>query len=147
VWNSNIPFIGRTKNTLDKIKPKYDFKFLPIIKNIEFTKKTLKNIENQSINEKNENYIYMLKEREFIKSGEDIFKIGKTKVGIFQRFSQYPKKSKLLFCFNCQNCDTLEILIIKTLKNKYKQRVDIGREYFEGNYLEILKDLVKCCDI
>ena len=41
-------------------------------------------------------YIYLLQEREFIKTKEPIYKIGKTKQVNNKRFGQYPKGSVLL---------------------------------------------------
>ena len=56
----------------------------------------------------NPQYIYLLREREFIKTKENIFKIGKTKQLNNIRFSQYPKDSNLLLQISCNNCDILE---------------------------------------
>ena len=36
-------------------------------------------------------HIYLFQEREFINSGEDIYKVGKTKQEFNKRFSSYPK--------------------------------------------------------
>ena len=39
------------------------------------------------------NYIYLLQEREFIKTKENVYKIGMTKKENHKRFNQYPKGS------------------------------------------------------
>ena len=41
-------------------------------------------------------YIYLLQEREFRKTKEKIYKLGKTKQQHTKRFAQYPKDSILL---------------------------------------------------
>jgi len=81
----------------------------------------------------NPQYIYLLREREFIKTKENIFKIGKTKQLNNIRFSQYPKDSNLLLQISCNNCDILEKNLINIFKEKFIQRKDIGNEYFEGD--------------
>lgn len=53
------------------------------------------------------NYVYLLQEREFIKTNENIYKVGRTKKENYQRFNQYPKSSILLFQTICNNCKTI----------------------------------------
>ena len=43
----------------------------------------------------------------------------------------------------CHNCDVLERQLIREFKNKYIHRRDIGNEYFEGDYNEMIKDIHK----
>ena len=59
------------------------------------------------------NYIYLLQEREFIKTKENIYKIGMTQCENLKRFNQYPKGSCLLFQMICDDCKTIEKSIIK----------------------------------
>lgn len=86
-------------------------------------------------------YIYLLQEREFIKTKESIFKIGKSKQKNDKRSSQYPKNSNLLLHTSCSNCAKYEKQLIALFKIKYKQRTDIGTEYFEGDYKQMKKDI------
>ena len=86
-------------------------------------------------------YIYLLHEREFIKSSEPIYKIGKTTQENTTRFKNYPKGSRLLFQIICNNCHDIEKELIKIFIVKYKQRKDIGLEYFEGDYKAMIKDI------
>lgn len=79
-------------------------------------------------------YIYLLQEREFIKTKEQIYKIGMTRKENHERFNQYPKGSVLLFQMICINSKSIESLIIKIFKEQFKQRKDIGNEYFEGDF-------------
>ena len=95
-------------------------------------------------------YIYLLKEREFIKTCENIYKIGKTTQINDKRFRQYPKGSMLLFQSICSDCSDIQKNIMDTFSNKFKQRKDIGSEYFEGNCNNMiieLADIIKSdCD-
>lgn len=88
-------------------------------------------------------YIYLLQEREFIKTDEEIYKMGKTKQENDKRFKQYPKGSKLLLQKICDDCDGKEKTLLAIFKNKFKQRKDIGTEYFEGNYKAMIVEIEK----
>ena len=78
-------------------------------------------------------YIYLLQEREFITTNQNVYKLGKTKQENLQRFKQYPKGSKLIIQLESKNCDINEKKLIIIFKQKFIQRIDIGTEYFEGN--------------
>ena len=83
-------------------------------------------------------YIYLLQVREFIKTKEDVYKVGMTKKENHERFNQYPKGSVLLFQMICNNCKNMEKLVLKKFKETFKQRKDIGNEYFEGEYKSMI---------
>ena len=82
-------------------------------------------------------YIYLLHEREFIKTNENIYKIGKTKQENLKRICNYPNGTKLLLQIICNDCDNLEKLIINIFKEKFILQKEIGNEYFKGSYIEI----------
>jgi hypothetical protein len=84
-------------------------------------------------------YIYLLQEREFIRLNETIYKLGKTTQPNHTRFKQYPKNSILLLQLICNDCNHTEKELIKLFKDKFIQRTDIGTEYFEGNYKEMIR--------
>ena len=86
-------------------------------------------------------YVYLIQEREFIKTSENIFKIGKSKQENNKRINQYPKQSKLILQILCDNCDILEKELIISFKNKYNHRKDIGNEYFEGEHEDMIKNI------
>lgn len=86
------------------------------------------------VHKKITHYVYLLQEREFIKTNENIYKIGRSEKENNKRFNQYPNGSILLFQIICINCVKMESEIIKKFKEKFIQRKDIGREYFEGDY-------------
>ena len=84
------------------------------------------------------NYIYLLHEREFIKSKENVYKVGMTKKDNLVRFNQYPNGSVLLIQLICNNCKLMETHIIKKFKECFKQKKEYGNEYFEGNYITMI---------
>lgn len=79
------------------------------------------------------NYIYLLREREFVNTKENIYKIGRSKQENTKRFLQYPKGSQLILQESCSDCLTLETALINEFKNHFIHRTDLGNEYFEGN--------------
>jgi hypothetical protein len=83
-------------------------------------------------------YIYLLQEREFIKTNENIYKVGMTKKENYGRFNQYPNGSNLLFQMVCNDRIIIEKQILNFFKEGFQQRNDIGREYFEGDYKSMI---------
>ena len=88
-----------------------------------------------------EHYIYLLYLREFIRTRENIYKIGKTTQPGGKRFSQYPKGSIMLCIIICKNCHKLEKELIKLFKGKYIFQKDYGNEYFQGDYISMITDI------
>jgi len=86
-------------------------------------------------------YIYLLQEREFIKTKENVYKVGRTEKENHSRFNQYPKGSVLLFQMSCNDCKSIERQIINLFKEKFIQRKDIGNEYFEGDF-QLMIDII-----
>ena len=68
-------------------------------------------------------YIYLVQEREFINTKQNIYKLGKSRQENLGRFKQYPKGSKLIIQLECENCDINEknliVIIIKQFYNFY----------------------------
>lgn len=87
----------------------------------------------------NNNYCYLIQEREFIKTGEPIYKIGKTSQGYSKRVSQYPKNSVVVAITKVNDCNISEKNIIKCFNLKFKRRTDIGLEYYEGD-IDVMLD-------
>ena len=82
----------------------------------------------------NNEFIYLIKEREFIKTKEPIYKIGKTKQENLQRIKSYPNGSILLLYIITNDCDKKEKEIIQKFKEHFIHKKDIGNEYFLGDY-------------
>ena len=85
------------------------------------------------------NYIYLLCEREFIKTNEPIYKIGRSLQENLKRIQSYPNGTKLLFQSMCEDCIDSEKELIKLFKLNFIHRNDIGNEYFEGNSYKMVR--------
>lgn len=86
-------------------------------------------------------YIYLLQEREFIKTNEPIYKIGKSKQENLKRICNYPNGTRLIFQVICTGCDNIEKQLINIFKDKYEIQRDIGNEYFKGDYTLMIYDI------
>ena len=84
--------------------------------------------------------IYLIQEREFIKTCENIYKIGRSH-NLDERIKQYPKQSKLFLIILCKNSYTIEKELVVLLTNKFKLCIDYGAEYFEGKLNNIIKEI------
>lgn len=76
--------------------------------------------------------IYLLQEREFVNSNENVYKIGKTTQEGLRRLSNYPKGSRLLLQIHCNDCTKCEIEIIDIFKKNFISR-DESKEHFQGS--------------
>lgn len=88
-------------------------------------------------------HLYLIKEREFIKTKELIYKIGKT-TNIKHRMPAYPKDSRLFVALYCDtDIHRVEKALIATFDAKFTKRSDIGREYYETtSEVDILYEFV-----
>lgn len=84
------------------------------------------------------NYIYLLQLREFVKTKENVYKVGRTTQENHKRFAQYPKGSVLLFQMICNDCVRIEKDVLEKFRQNFKQRKDLGNEYFEGDYKNMI---------
>jgi hypothetical protein len=82
-------------------------------------------------------FIYVIHEREFMRMNESVFKVGQT-INHSKRISKYPKGSELLFMCKVPDCIYVEKNILQVLGTMFKQRRDIGAEYFEANESELI---------
>lgn len=82
-------------------------------------------------------YNYLLQEREFIKTKEPVYKIGRTNQ-IKSRFHQYPNGTQLIRFVKVTDQKKSERKLICVFKELFKHRTDIGSEYFEGPLHQII---------
>lgn len=97
---------------------------------------------NKNIRNKLGGYLYIIKTRESIRMNENIYKIGCTD-DIIRRHNQYPKGSKLLYTIIHDDYKKIEKKWIKKLNDNKTliRRIDMGKEYYEGNYISMIKEL------
>lgn len=88
---------------------------------------------------KDDEFIYIIQEREFIKTNESIYKIGKTKKDLRTRMNGYPKNSKVLYFTKVDDCSIIESKMITTFDTIFDNAKDIGREYYSGNIDDMIK--------
>lgn len=87
--------------------------------------------------------IYIIQEREFIKTNENIYKIGRSRQIKNRRLNQYPKGSEILLILCVDDCYIFESNIKKIFNKKFKNRSDIGTEYYEGNIKKMVQEIIK----
>ena len=92
-------------------------------------------------------YCYLLIEREFVKTKENIYTIGRTRRMIEQRFEEYPKGSKLIEHKEVSDCVVAEAALIKHFDKMFIKRRDIGNEYYEGDINLITKEFLNICKL
>ena len=86
-------------------------------------------------------YVYLLHEREFLNSGRQLYKIGRTSQSPNDRFDGYPKGSHVVFYLCVPDSKATEKAIKAAFKIKFKQDRDIGQEYFEGDVNDMIQSL------
>jgi hypothetical protein len=94
-------------------------------------------------------HLYVIKEREFLKTNERILKIGKTTC-IKNRMPAYPKNSRIMAIYYCgTNIHDVEKQLIDFFDKQFIKRTDIGHEYYEGCEREMvfhfLQRMVEWC--
>ena len=86
--------------------------------------------------------LYLLHTREFITTNEPIYKIGRSNK-LDNRVKQYPNGSKIMLMIKCKNTKSCENNLKKLFKSKFIQKTYYGTEFFEGNYIDMIKEI---CD-
>lgn len=97
-------------------------------------------------------YLYIIREREFVKCGDNVFKIGYTNhSNPNNRMCQYPNNSEVIAIEKVYKAETAEKVYMKSLdmlcdSGVLKHRRDIGREYYEGD-VNIIREVLHNCII
>lgn len=86
-------------------------------------------------------YIYLIRVRESVRLNEPVYKIGRTKQEGFERFKGYPKGSELYHYTVCNDCIKIETTLLRSFREKYIPRTDLGAEYFEGDWVKMRDDI------
>ena len=80
-------------------------------------------------------YLYLIQvEKDF---GSNVYKPGKTTRNPYSRFKEYNEKFRVIQINSVTNCDISERELLGLFKQKFGNPVR-GREYFEGNLIEML---------
>lgn len=96
--------------------------------------------QRQSVSVAGGGYLYLLQEREFVKSGEDVYKVGRTDRDVSDRLKEYPKGSRLLYCEHVprESVVRLEGEVLRSFRRKFRARCDVGAESFAGPWDEMV---------
>ncbi len=82
--------------------------------------------------------IYLLREREFVRLNEDVYKIGRSS-NIKNRMNNYPKSSNIELMIGCSDSVGVEKALLEIFRKQFKQMKEYGSEYFYGDKLEMIK--------
>jgi DNA-directed RNA polymerase subunit RPC12/RpoP len=91
-------------------------------------------------------YIYILRECDFVQLNKDIYKIGRTsKTNPEDRFQKYRKGTEIVAFFKVNNSIECENKMIKCFSNhtNIKKRDEYGKEYFQGDRNELLNEILQ----
>jgi len=94
------------------------------------------------MNSEKDEGLYLLHTREFISTVKPIFKLGRSN-NLDNRVKQYPNGSKIMLMIKCKNSKSCESNLINLFKSKFIQQTYYGNEYFECNYVDMIKEI---CD-
>lgn len=86
-------------------------------------------------------FIYLLRERESMRMGEHVYKLGKTRQGT-ERLRGYSKGSELLLMVQVPDCDLLERILLEEFCVHFVKRPERGAEYFEGDPLIMMNRIL-----
>jgi hypothetical protein len=123
----------------DKCLEKKDLEIKNLYKNI-YSKNS--DIQIKKIQE----YIYIIRECDFVRLNENIYKIGRTaKANPEDRFQKYRKGTEIVGFFGVKDSVECENKIIKCFSNhtNIKKMSEYGKEYFQGNKNELLNEILQ----
>ena len=109
-------------------------------------------------------YVYIVRECDFVRLNEDIYKIGRTsKINPEDRFQKYRKGTEIICCFYVNDSIECKNKIIKCFSNhtnitkmtragdassglassRAARMTEYGKEYFQGNKNELLSEILQ----
>ena len=123
----------------DKCLEKKDLEIKNLYKNI-YSKNS--DIQIKKIQE----YVYIIRECDFVRLNENIYKIGRTaKANPEDRFQKYRKGTEIVGFFGVKDSIECENKMIKCFSNhtNIKKMSEYGKEYFQGNKNELLNEILQ----
>lgn len=85
-----------------------------------------------SVQPKPNQHVYLIQEREFVKTDEPVYKLGRS-FKIKNRCGEYPKDSMIITILRVNDCVRAEKYLLSRFEQLFVKRTDIGCEYFEGD--------------
>jgi len=83
-------------------------------------------------------YIFIVWPTDYQKNNECVYKIGSTK-DIKLNMETFPKKSVLILNIHVKNMTCIHKHVSKQFKEDFKERLDVGKDFFEGNVGDMMK--------
>jgi predicted protein tyrosine phosphatase len=78
-------------------------------------------------------YIYLIREAEFVATGSPIYKLGKARLDELKYYIKSSDENAIEIILHVDDQDRIRRRLNKKFKETFKQRKDIGVEYFEGD--------------
>jgi hypothetical protein len=91
-------------------------------------------------------YVYIIRESDFVQLNKDIYKIGRTaKTNPEDRFQTYRKGIEIVAFFKVNNSIECESKMIKCFSNHPNiiKKTEHGKEYFQGDRNELINEIVQ----
>lgn len=88
------------------------------------------------------NYVYLIREREFIRINEPVYKFGKTIQSPQKRMYGYPMHSEVLLCANVYNWHDVEKEIRAEFQKQFTKTI-YGHEHFSGNPTKMVDTIMQ----
>lgn len=83
------------------------------------------------------NYIYLIQERESLRCGDNVYKLGRTTQQPLKRMNSYPVGSKILMIIIVDDAYEAEKDLLETFRETFI-KADYGNEYFIGDPKEMM---------
>lgn len=99
--------------------------------------------ESSDLQLSNFGYVYIIQLREFVNSGENTYKIGRSGREFPFRICSYPKKSEMYLSIRTHDNVVAESHLKQIFSKKFIQRSDYGTEYFQGDVESMVKTMSK----
>lgn len=88
-----------------------------------------------------EDYIYLVRTREFANQNEPTYKIGKTTRNVHTRINEYTLDTEVILLVSVNDCTQMERNIIKIFDSIFVKRKDLGLEYYTGDVV-IMRNII-----
>jgi phenolic acid decarboxylase len=160
--DKNIELQNKNKELEDKIKQLEDKTLILYTQNKEkqkllnnkdieiknlYQNKITKNKDDGDIKIKMvQGYVYIIRECDFVRLNENIYKIGRTaKTNPEDRFQKYRKGTEIIGFFKVNNSIECENKIITCFSNhtNITKMNEYGKEYFQGDKNELLNEILQ----
>ena len=92
--------------------------------------------------------IYIFHTRACINGNEEVYKLGKTKVGVMKRLQGYDKGTTIEFLYPVpmEYVDDAETFMLRHLRQTFEPRKDYGKEYFEADKAKMVSFVSRMLD-